>query len=273
MIHLFTIACPEPSSDTWWATLLRTERSYCFDQLTSLLEPAPTHAARFEWLDSLCEAGEPELAERFGVLRGFPGYFERLWEQSRVDGAFHIGNADQSAQRLLPGLWLLWPDMKFLFCYRDGIGVIDATLGPTVEPGKVFERACTEWAERVSRLRAHQAWLSERRANVRETRLEWIVEPGNELRHVWTMARSAMRQRDACQRSSRSRRRSPELELEPDDRIWERWHPDLRSTFAERCGELQLQLGYGLPHPERRRRSLAPRGGRSSFLPREFGQR
>lgn len=240
MIYLFTVSCPERSSDEWWARLFETERSYCFQGLTGLLEPEATHAARFAWLDGLSEGADFETAQRLGVLRGFPGYFERLWERSRLDGVWHIGNADHSVQRLLPGLWLLWPDMRFLFCYRDGIASVDAAA----TAGTGFEAACRAWARDAGLLRERQGWLERHGAGLRTTSLEAVVGRRRELRGVWTWLVG-----DWEQNKDRALPLVDELAatLEPTRSIWARWAETDRQLFAETCGETQIALGYRIP--------------------------
>jgi hypothetical protein len=237
MIHLFTVACPEPSSDAWWARLLETDRSYCFVGLTALLEPEATHPARFAWLDGLAEGLELEDAQRLTLLRGFPDYFERLWERSRVDGAYHIGNADHSTHRFLPGLFLLWPDMAFLFSYRDGIGAVEAAAAS----GADFEAACVEWAESVRRLRAAQQWLARRGARVGEARLERIVSRPAELRETWTWL---LGEWDRTAERAEAHVRELEATLEPVESISSRWPDERRRLFHELCGDAQAELGY-----------------------------
>jgi hypothetical protein len=251
VIYLFTVACPERSTEAWWVRLLETERSYCFHGLTNLLEPEATHASRFAWLDGLAEGADFETAQRLGVLRGFPAYFERLWERSRLDGAYHIGNADHSVQRLLPGLWLLWPDMRFVFPYRDGIGSVDSAATSDA----AFEPACHAWATSVVRLRGHQAWLAERGAEIRETRLETIVRRRSELRGVWTWLVGDW-ERDA----ERNRLLVRELEstLESPEGIWARWSEEQRRLFLAICGESQNELGYSIPRSRAHRRWWSP---------------
>jgi hypothetical protein len=251
VIYLFTVACSERSSTSWWARLFDSDRSYCFDRLCSLLEPEPTQAAHFEWLESLARDADFDVAQRHAVLRGFPEYFERLWERGRV-GPFHIGNSDHAVQRLLPGLWLLWPDMRFLSSYRNGIGAVEAETAAAGEDDGTFEHACSEWAESVTRLRSHQAWLEERGADVRETRLERIVERPPELRDIWTALPGEWKRYEGAKRPLVL---DLAAALEPASAAWERWPASRRQTFEELCGGAQRLLGYdaGGRAPSRRR--------------------
>jgi hypothetical protein len=244
VIYLFTVACSERWITTWWARLFDTDRSYCFDRLTELVEPEATLAARFDWLDSLSACEGFEAAQRHAVLRGFPDYFERHWAQGRL-GPFHIGNADHAVQRLLPGLWLLWPDMRFLFVYRNGVAAVDREAHGD---GR-FERACREWAEDVARLRAHQTWLVERGAAVRETRLERLVARDRELGDLWTALPGNWERYSAEKQPLVAELAT---ELEPADEVWSRWSQERRHLFEVICGPAQQLLGY--PSRPRRRR-------------------
>jgi hypothetical protein len=248
VIYLFTVACPDRGSASWWARLMTIEaRSFCFDGLTTLLEPEPTLESRFHWLESLGAGLDPELADRLVVLRGFPGYFERLWERNRVDGAYHVGNADAAVDRLLPGLRLLWPHMRFLLAYRDGIAAV-GEAGVTD-----FERACRDWAETTRRLRAQQARLAKHGAELREVRLERIASGGSDLRDVWTWLLGEWEHHEA---HAEEHARELAAAGRSADEIWERWTPDQRAVFTELCKEPQHDLGYGLPGEGHRRGRL-----------------
>ena len=240
MIYLFAIACGDPSTNAWWARLLESDRSFCFEGLTSLLEPESTHEARFRWLDELSAGLDFESAQRLAVMRGFPGYFERLWERSRHDGAFHIGNADRSAGRLLPGFWLLWPDTRFVFCYRNGIGSVETASTSDAE----FEPACRAWVADVGLLLAHQRWLAARGAHLRRTTLEDLVGHRGELGKLWVWLvgeweREAPRKRPLVAELGSA--------LEPAASIWKRWPEERRRIFQTICGDVQRELGYPIP--------------------------
>jgi hypothetical protein len=242
LIYLFTIACADPVSAGMWSKLFTTERSQCVDGLTSVLEPLSTHDARFEWLDDLAGDISFELAQRQAVLLGFPDYFERLWELSRT-GPPHAGNADDGVDRLLPGLWLLWPDLRFVISVRDGIGAVDARTA-RLQSDDGFRDVCVEWVEKVTRITAGRDWLRKHDADIREVKLEEVLAGGEDLGRVWEPLLGEWEQDEPSARA-RAAELAPQLPAAAS--VWERWGPERRAVFNEVCGHAQGQLGYAIP--------------------------
>jgi hypothetical protein len=246
LIHLFTIACTDASTPGWWSRALDSERSYCFDRLTNLIEPDSNHDARFAWLDTLAAGEDDDTAARFDILRGWPEYFARLWEQSRV-GPYHVGNADDEIGRLLHGLWLLWPDMKFLFASTDGIVSVEAARPSSDEQ---FEQACRQWAALVTQHRAAQRWLRDRGADIHHVALDRATRDTNELREPWQWLTG-----DWAESSDSATAALADLAAARGtaDEIWGRWPSSRRTLFAALCGEAQRVAGYTNPGGGRRR--------------------
>ena len=251
MIYLFTVACTDRESAGIWSKLLASDRSYCFDRLTCLLEPEEAHAARYAWLERLTAGADDDTARRHRVLRGFPAYFERLWQEGRF-GPHHVGNADDLVLPLLEGLWLLWPDMRFLFADRNGVTAVASEMRSTGAP---FDAACRAWRDRAEeslRLRRH---LGARGATVLEARNEDVLEGGRALRQVWTALPgewdryAAVKETDA--KALAARLGSPDSE-------WATWPEADRRAFADICGPVQHELGYRLPGASRLRIKRGP---------------
>jgi hypothetical protein len=263
VIYLFTVASPARSATKWYSELFTTDRSFCYHQLTGLLEPWPTAVALQEWLEAQVEDHDFEQAQRRMLLQGFPHYFARLWERA-LFGQYVVGNSDGMADTFAPGLWLIWPDMRFLFSFRNGINTVNSSLvwqshvpswmrsaqERRFGTSSYFEQCCYTWRDSVERLRKHQAWLTERGAQLVETRLEAVTSDEDELHRVWDFLigywdEYAERNRQLMKSIVNARVNTEGIV--PPEEIWERWEPEHRSAFIQICGSAQEALGYALP--------------------------
>lgn len=240
MIYLFTVACNEATSARWWSALLTSDRSHCFDRLTAQLEPERSHAARFAWLGGLAAGADEDTAARHAVLRGFPAYLERHWEESRF-GPHHVGNADDAVQPLLLGLWLLWPEMRFVFAQRDGVSAVAAELEASGAP---FETVCRDWAARAELTLDRRRLLEQRGASVLVADLDRVVAEPRALEAVWTAIPGDWERYAAAKRDEAA---AVAAQLRPPAATWEAWDAGSRALFAEVCGPAQQALGYRLP--------------------------
>src|SRR5262249_31488563 len=152
---------------------------------------------------------------------------------------------DHVTQRFLPGLWLLWPDMKFLFSFRNGINAVHSrAAGEEVVPFPVraawqarygtadfFEQCCREWAESVEQLKAHQGWLAERGGQVNETRLEQATTDSHELHRIWNWLVGYWEEYEERNRELMAKpvgARVNAAGVVSPERIWRAWTPEQR---------------------------------------------
>jgi hypothetical protein len=260
---LFTVASPGRSGTMWYARLFTTPRSHCFHELTTVIHRYPTNFVVGDRIEGEVADHSPEQADRRRVLEGFPVYYQRLLEQAGR-GFARVGNSDHLATPLLRGLWLLWPRMRFLFSFRNGVNQVGsmAVWESQAEPalvalwrtsygaGDYFELCCRDWSATVAALAAHRSWLHERGADVLETRFERVLGDDSELARVcdWVLGDwddGADRARELT-RTVVNARTGAERVLSPDE-VWEGWPPERRKLFASICGATQTRLGYTLP--------------------------
>lgn len=246
MIYLFTVACTEATSARWWSALLASDRSHCFDRLTGRLEPEEGHAARLAWLSGLSAGADEDTAARHAVLRGFPAYLERHWEESRF-GPHHVGNADHAVQPLLLGLWLLWPAMRFVFAQRDGVSAVAAELEAGTG-GTTFETACRSWAARAELTLDRRRLLERRGASVLVADLDRVAAEPRELERVWTAIPGDWERYAAAKRDEAA---AIAAQLRSPAEAWESWTDAQREQFTALCGPAQRALGYRLPGDRR----------------------
>lgn len=260
MINLFTIVSPPRSGTGWYSRLFTTSRSICFHQLTAILRPYPTNVAVEEWLEVQAGAHDFEQHQRRRLLQGYPEYFNRLWEQELL-GYQSAGNSDCFAVYAAPGLFLLWPDMKFLGSVRNGINVVQSLNTPPDAPRNdwdmssrdlaEFANACRYWAGQIQSYYRTLDWLTSRNALVRHTRLEDMTSDGQEMRRVWEWLNLGpwqeyaernlgMMTRPCNARTNRSRALSA-------DEVWQGWSTQQRRTFREICGPGMTRLNYAIP--------------------------
>jgi hypothetical protein len=247
----------------WYSRLFTTERSYCFHELTRILRRHPSNEAMIEHLRRQTQDHDDAEAGRRLLLEGFPEYFARHWEQAER-GLAAVGNSDGTMTPMLAALWLLWPRMRFLFSFRNGVGQVNSMwlLEPTFEPairaiwrarygeGDHFERCCRYWRTQVAALEAQRDRLVAQGADVRETRLERMVGDPDELERVWEWLVGGwdeVAERNLALRGTRvNARAGAERPVTPDE-VWASWTAERRSLFLEICGETQSRLGYPTP--------------------------
>ncbi len=200
------------------------------------------------------------------MLECFPEYFARHWEQAEA-GCTAVGNSDGIVLPLLSALWSLWPPMRFLFSFRNGISQVNSMLvwEANMEPAMLaiwrarhgdcdyFELCCRSWAAEVEALEAQRdrAALGRCRRRGRDARFERMlgdvesvrVGPWTRLVGGWEEFAERNRAFTATRVNARAGR---ERALTPEE-VWESWNPQRRATFAGICGAAQRRLGYPLP--------------------------
>jgi len=265
MVYLFTVAAPARSGTMWFSRLFTTDHSFCYHELTTLLRPFPSNVALHDWLQPWVADHDFEQSQRRWVLTCYPTYFERLWEKVN-SGQFIVGNSDHFHLEFLPGLWLLWPDMKFVFAVRNGINCVQShaihlSSTPTeivarqqkrYNTGLFFEQCCHLWVDEVRQLERSRSWL-QARANCLETRLEGVTSNIEQVKRVWDWigigewAKYEQRNLDLM-RTPLNARTNKGIVVGWES-IWENWTREQRETFRAICGETQVRLGYELPRP------------------------
>ena len=259
MIHIFVVASPPRSGTTWYSELFTTDRSYCFHELTNLLRPEPGNQVLDQWLSNAASDHGFEALQRRSILQTYSEYFLRHWEQSRRSGQFTIGNSDWYLSPFLPGVWLLWPDTKFLISFRNGINVVESLRGapfqavhqaihPDLRDG--FEGLCRFWVKRVEAITLSKRWLEDHGAFVLETRLERVTTDPVELERIWVNIVghwSDYRDRNLSLQSKPLNTRTNHDRVVSWEEIWGSWKRADRKAFATISGEVQQQLGYELP--------------------------
>jgi len=259
---LFTIASPGRSGTMWYSQLFTTAGSHCFHELTTLIRRYPTNIVLGDRMERETADLERDPAQRRFPLEVFPEYFGRLWEAGQ--GREAAGNSDQFVTPFLSGLWLLWPQMRFLFSFRNGINQVASMAGWEASAEQAllaswrvrygtadyFERCCCDWSATVGSLEAHRNWLRGQGAEVLETRFERVIGDPDELARVWNglLGRSddATERNRALAGTVVNARSEADRVLSPDE-VWESWTPDRRRTFTDLCGGPQRRLGYTLP--------------------------
>lgn len=264
MIYLFTVAAPARSGTKWYSDLFTTDRSFCYHELSALVQPFPSNIALYQWLEAQTADHDSEQTQRRMLLQGFPGYFPHLWERVHFD-QYVVGNSDTFVgQCLASALWLLWPDMRFIFSFRNGINTVNSRVRLTEESPRwiddalygalgsedPFERSCEVWARSVARIEEHRQWLMTKGASCLDVRFEDVTSDSHELQRVWDFVvgdweQYAERNVELTHRVANARI-NVERVLTPDE-VWEEWSPGQRAAFASICGDTQRRLGYGLP--------------------------
>ncbi len=265
MITLFTVVAPPRSGTKWFSRLLTTDRSFCYHELTAMLQPYEAHPALNAWIKEQVADHSPELAQRRWVLQRYPEYFARHWERATF-GQHIVGNSDAATIDLVPGLWSLWPDMKFIFSIRNGIRVVQSRTLDTSDftPGvlaknsarwgtdDIFQILCHRWVKAAEAIIAAKDWVAQRApAAVFQTRLEKITTDLEEIEKLWNWIGIGDWERYAERNASLqltpvNARTSSERFVQPEE-IWERWTPDQRQHFRAICGEMTSRAGYELP--------------------------
>ena len=253
----FTVAAATRSETRWYAARFTTRRSFCFHELTSILDRYPTNLATIDAFErGLGDHDLSQLGRRL-VLDAFPDYFSRLSEVA--ERGLAAGNSDAGATAILTGLGLLWPEMRFLFSFGDGIRGVDALARERLDPvvraldqshsdgADAFAQCCERWTASVTTLEAHRDRLRAHGAAVLETRFERLVGDADELEEVVSWL---LRDREAAAEASLGasapiRDAPPGVERPRSaEEIWAGWNAEQRALFAAVCGEPQRRLGY-----------------------------
>jgi hypothetical protein len=261
--EFFTVASPGRSGTKWYSEVFRTDDSYCFHELTTACRRYPVNIAMIDRLAADVAGYPADDAARRLVLEGFPDYYTRLWERA-ASGVRSVGNSDHLATPLLTGLYLLWPRMRFLFSFRNGIQQVDsmfrweehAELALLASWRKrygehgYFELCCCDWAGVVADLERHRDVLRARGAGVRETRFERVLENKREFKRVWKWLfgrwDDAGKQARALTGTVVNARHASDS-VRTVEEVWTSWSDEQRDRFATICGETQRRLGYSLP--------------------------
>jgi hypothetical protein len=263
MIYFFTVAAPARAGTMWFSRLLTTEHSFCYHELTTLLHPYPSNVALVEWYLGQVADHEFEQAQRRWLLQCYPEYFARLWERA-LSGQHIVGNSDNGVLEFLPALWLVWPDMNFIFSTRNGINCVQsyfvsrsrfpaeelARLRSRFKGRKFFHQCCYFWMEHVGVLQKVRGWL-EGRAQCFDTTLENMTSDLGEIRRLWDWLGigewEEYEERNRLLMSTPVNARTNARRIVDWEEIWEGWKDEQRETFRTICGETQTRLGYSLP--------------------------
>ena len=119
---LYTVASPARSGTMWFSKVLTAGPSFCFHELTTHLLLYPSNLGMDEWFHEHVTDPTSDLSQRRWFLQCYPQYFARLWERA-IYGQTLVGNSDHLFLGFLPGLWGLWPAMRFVFSARNGINM------------------------------------------------------------------------------------------------------------------------------------------------------
>ena len=263
MIYLYTIASPARSGTKWFSKVFTIDYSFCYHELTTHLHPFPSNVALDDWLIEQVEDYDYESAQRRWILQCYPDYFARLWERA-LYGQHIVGNSDNFTLRFLPGLWLLWPDMKFVFSARNGINVVHSRfIHETKTPisyranwkkrwgsDDFFTLCCHNWVAEIADWKKSKDWLRAR-AQCLETRFEKVTKDPAELRGVWdwigfgNWEKNEKRNRELMATPVNARVNTQQIHT-PED-IWRMWTEEQREIFKKTCGDTIKTLGYSIP--------------------------
>lgn len=264
VIHLFTVAAPSRAGTTWFSRLFTTQHSFCYHELTTLLRPYPSNHAVLEWFQDQTATSGFEPAQRRWILHCYPTYFARLFEPAN-SGQYIVGNSDGGVLEFLPALWLLWPDMKFIFSVRNGINCVQSRQlnsadHPRFVVGKrertwrtkdAFTQACHVWAQDIRLLEGSKQWLRTRQAQYIETTLEGVTGSLDEVRKLWDWV-GIGRWKEYAERNQKMlstpiNARTNTQSIVGWQEIWNRWTAGQRETYWSICGETHRRLGYADP--------------------------
>jgi hypothetical protein len=262
MIYLFTVAAPARSGTMWLSRVLTTAHSFCYHELTTHLHPYPSNIVLDDWLGQQVADSEFELAQRRWVLQCYPDYFARLWERA-IYGQFIVGNSDHFTLQFLPGLWLLWPNMRFVFSVRNGISVVQSRLAHKLETPPVavsewrkrwgdeefFGLCCHAWVAEAEQMAKAKDWLDGRAAAI-ETTFEKITTDLGELERVWDWLGigkwEEYKDRNAEMLRTPVNARTNAERVVSSEEIWSAWDSAQRATFRKVCGVTMKRLRYPL---------------------------
>lgn len=260
----FAVVSPPRSGTKWYSKLFSHEDVHCFHELTTLIQPWPVKAV---YRDAFFrETGEDEFEQRQRrfFLEAYPRYFSRLAEQVEL-GRRWVGNSDNSLATFAAGLWLVWPETRFLFSVRNGInqvnsallnevqleGIVRAARPASLPDVAAFETCCRRWASLVERLEVRRCWLESRGAQCLSTTLERVTSDAGELERVWNFVagnweRHADRAVSLMQRPV-NQWVNVKGAVYGADEIWATWSKEQRTQFTEICGRAQQSYGYEIP--------------------------
>ena len=260
----FAVVSPPRSGTRWYASLLSHGDVHCFHELTTLLQHWPVKAVYEDAFRRETSSHEFEQRQRRFFLDAYPRYFSRLWERVEL-GQRWIGNSDNSLVPYAAGLWLLWPQTRFLFSVRNGVNQVNSALINQVElpaivratrPGgrgheSAFETCCHRWVSTVDTLSRQRAWLEQRGAQCLSTTLERVTGDAAELARVWGFV--AGNWEHHAERAVALMRRPVNQWVNLQgavygaDEIWATWSDEQRVRFTEICGTTQRACGYEVP--------------------------
>jgi hypothetical protein len=268
MVSLFTVCAPARSGTMWFSRLLTTERSYCFHELAPglvLRDPHVELLVRPRISESEPTSGpEFERAQRRGLLEACPGYFREQFARARI-GPSIVGNSDSYvATRFASGLGMLWPSMRFLFSFRNGICAVHSRFvrqahytrrrlavdAADFGTADFFEQCCYWWVWAVRQLEMHASWLASHDCAVYETRLEEVTSDAAELERVWSHLVDdwpAFADHATAFMSERVNARVNTGGVVTAAERWSAWSPADRESFRSIAGDTQVRLGYELP--------------------------
>ena len=261
MIYLFTVAASPRLGTKLYSRLLTTQQSYCYHQLTALLHPYPSN-----W--TLKDVGFPpqaddhnfEQAQRCGVLECYPDYYARLWERAQF-GEHIIGNSDPGALDILPGLWMLWPEMKIIFSKRNGVSRVQSSFvhrahfpkmefaryETTFQTSDFFAQCCHLWVEGVKLMNQSKQWLRGE-ALCLEASLGALTSDIGEIKRIWDWL--GIGQWDGYEERNRqvmatlANAGTNGRAVAGWEKIWDGWTPEQRAAVRDICGETQRSHGY-----------------------------
>lgn len=263
MIYLFTVAAPARSGTQWFSRLFTMEHAFCYHELTTLLQPYPSNEALHQWLRAQTADHDFEQMQRRWLLQCYPTYFARFWERANF-GQHIVGNSDHFILEYLPALWLLWPEMKFIFSVRNGINCVqshythyrhfpDPVLTPMeAEDGTAdfFVQSCHLWADEVAAQERSKQWLTGR-AQCIDTTLERVTTDLDELKTIWDWVGFGKWDQHLERNQQMVRTpvnaRTNQQSVVSWQKIWNDWTPQQQQTYWSICGETHRKLGYDVP--------------------------
>ena len=263
MIFLFTVVAPARSGTMWYSRLLTTAHSFCFHELTTLLQPYPSNLILHDWFQEQVTNREFKEVQRRRLLQCYPTYFARHWERANF-GQHIVGNSDHFILEFLPALWLLWPDMRFIFSVRNGINVVQSRFVhyPHIpksilvrQQGKwqtddFFAQCCHAWVEEIALMEKSKRWLRGQAPCI-ETTLEKMTADLEEVKKIWNWIGigkwDEYADRNQRMLTTPVNARTNAQSIVGWEQIWAGWTRQQRDTFRAICGEVQRRLGYHLP--------------------------
>jgi hypothetical protein len=263
LIQLFRVVAPSRSGTKWFSQVLTTENSFCFHELSTHIHPFPSNVAFENWILENTEALDFEERQRRAILQIYPRYFSLLFERLRY-GQEIIGNSEGST-RMVTGLQILWPSMRFLFSVRNGINAVqslvsvDTELPATLisyleeryETRNIFRLMCHQWRASIEGIEESIRVL-DNKADFLMVKFENITSNLEDLQKAWQWIgipkwadyeerNKLMMQTPINARTNRNKKVSPK-------EIWGVWTSEQRDMFLEICGEAMKRMDYRIPN-------------------------